>query len=363
MIFATVTDSDRALEQLIQSGESPRTGLLEDVAGRCAVSSPQAMADLFTRAALLASAAAVFAEERWLAENPARARPTAGRERDPFAHELLPLLGFAPFLQQATQAELRRAGRRAEALVAKLAARARGLDCAMFQEFARAAIAAMARLAKEAEMPAADDARFSLYRAFDAMDEALGLDYGRDLAMKRDLRCAERLYEGAGAGVQTSYATILVALDRLCLAPGALFIDLGSGYGRVGLALGLLRADVDFIGYEFVPHRVAVAEAAAERAGLAARVRFCAQDLADPAFVIPPADVYYLYDPFSRATYARVFARLREIGRGREIAVVVKGNGAPWFVEAISGEPWITEQPCDQGTTCVFRSRPLRKLA
>jgi hypothetical protein len=126
----------------------------------------------------------------------------------------------------------------------------------------------------------------------------------------------------------------------------------------VGLVLGLLRDDTAFIGYEFVAHRVEVSNAAARALALAGRIGYQTKDLADPAFQIPEADAYYLYDPFCRETYQRVFARLIEIGRKRPIAVVMKGNGTPGFEFAIKDEAWLSPVRVDQGTAAIFRSAP-----
>jgi hypothetical protein len=196
----------------------------------------------------------------------------------------------------------------------------------------------------------------SLYRAFDEMDRILGVDYAHDKNMKTDPQMKERLYEGAGLGVQTSYTSVLLALEAIRPAAGASFIDLGSGYGRVGFVIGLLRPDMDFIGYEYVEHRVTHSQACADRAGLSEKVRFITQDLSARDFAIPVADVYYMYDPFSRETYEHVFSQLKKIGRERAITVVTKGRASAWFAETIRGEKWATEPMCDEGTLGIFKS-------
>jgi SAM-dependent methyltransferase len=198
----------------------------------------------------------------------------------------------------------------------------------------------------------------SLYRAFDAMDEILGLDYERDRGMRRDLTTDQRLYEGAGAGVQSSYETILLALERLSLPAGSVLVDLGSGYGRVGLVIGLLRPDLKFVGYEYVGHRVEVSCASAQRAGVGDRVKFFEQDLSADDFALPVADAYYLFDPFTAETYERVFAKIKELGRHKVTAVVAKGHAGRWFKAALGdASGWDTPIGFDQGTLELFRSQ------
>ncbi|MCM2282009.1 MAG: class I SAM-dependent methyltransferase [Bdellovibrionaceae bacterium] len=244
--------------------------------------------------------------------------------------------------------------REAQQKISTLVARARSLAPQAFQAFINAAMARISTLVLAERMAHSS----LLYRAFDALDDLFGIDYGRDRGMRIDPSQTERLYEGAGRGVQTSYESILIALADLAPRPHARMIDLGSGYGRVGLVVGLTRPDMDFIGYEYVCHRVEVSRACAERAGLTAQVKYHQQDLADPIFTIPPADIYYLFDPFTQDTYRHVFAQLKDLGRTRAVCVATKGFAQQWFAQAIDDANW--EQPlvCDEGTLGIFRSIP-----
>lgn len=195
-----------------------------------------------------------------------------------------------------------------------------------------------------------------LYRTFDQLDQVLRLDYGLDQGMPVDQNCGERLYEGAGVGVQSGYSTILLTLHFLNIKTGAKVIDLGSGYGRVGLVTTLIRPDINFIGYEYVPHRVEVSNQAAERLGLASKLQFFTQDLSQPNFDIPDADVYYLYDPFSKETYGSVLDQLVAIGRNKPISIVTKGNASQWLLEVAHDQDWPLPITYDYGNLCLFQN-------
>lgn len=196
-----------------------------------------------------------------------------------------------------------------------------------------------------------------LYRAFDGLDEVLEIDYLEALERMPKATGTERLYEGGGMGVQTSYSTLMKVLQHLRLSENAHLVDLGSGFGRVGLATGLWREDLRFSGYEFVDHRVAASNASAERAGLSDRVRFLQQDLSDPSFKIPAADAYYLYDPFTACTYQYVFARLLELSRERKISVIAKDGARRKFQGWMNESDWYPPESLDEGTIHLFRSR------
>ncbi len=195
-----------------------------------------------------------------------------------------------------------------------------------------------------------------IYRAFDSMDEIFNFDFNEDQSLCASENPSERLYQGGGAGVQTSYASILAALRALDLPPEAHLIDLGSGYGRMGLIAGLWRSNLKFTGYEFVGHRVKISNRCALRAILNDRVQFIEQDLSDPNFQIPLADAYYMYDPFSPKTYQRVIDQLNQLSHKHPITVVTKADAGTWFQKMIQGGHWQKPETCDEGMLLLFRS-------
>lgn len=195
------------------------------------------------------------------------------------------------------------------------------------------------------------DAKLSLYRSFDILDQIFDLDYS--LTETPSIQQKERLYEGAGVGVQSSYATTLIALRYLNLSKGARFIDLGSGYGRIGLVIGLMRPDIQFTGYEFVQERVDIANRASAHLLLNQHVNFVAQDLSLPDFKIPAADAYYIFDSFTDATYAIIMEQLQELTQHKRLTVVTKGNAKLWM----STKFWTEPQEFNDGNLCFFRSK------
>lgn len=195
---------------------------------------------------------------------------------------------------------------------------------------------------------------FSLYQTFSSLDEVLNLNYATQV--ENQIKTDERIYSGSGAGVQTGYSTILMAMDFLKPLAGSRFIDLGSGYGRVGLTIGLLRPDVQFIGYEFVESRVDIAKLSVKNLGLDKHVQFMTQDLSVKNFKIPEADFYYLFDPFTDDTYSHVLAQLIEIGRQKKISIVTKGNARSWMLDVMTQENWKKPVELDNNNLCIFRS-------
>ena len=196
-----------------------------------------------------------------------------------------------------------------------------------------------------------------LYRTFDHLDDMFDLDYKLDRDMVVDHKEKERLYERAGVGVQSGYSTILLALNPLNAENGCKIIDLGSGYGRVGLVCALLRPDIDFTGYEFVPHRVEISNNACDSLGLQENLNFEVQDLSLESFKVPKADIYYLYDPFTKETYSYVLNQIVEMSKCMKVTVVTKGNGRAWLVDIAKENSWPDPIFIDEGNLCIFKSR------
>ncbi|AZZ38126.1 hypothetical protein CIK05_15395 [Bdellovibrio sp. qaytius] len=199
-------------------------------------------------------------------------------------------------------------------------------------------------------------ANFTLDRTFDALDIVFNLDYKSEMQSTDPDETLERIFQGSGVGVQSSYNTIIMALNFLRLPQNARLTDLGSGFGRVGLVISLLRPDIKFIGYEFVASRVDLANAAVKKLGIDKQL-FFHQDLSLPEFKIPDAEVYYLFDPFTQETYSHVIAQLNQIASQRKIMIVTKGNAREQFMTGSEKKNWSAPQVLNYANFCLFRSR------
>lgn len=193
-----------------------------------------------------------------------------------------------------------------------------------------------------------------LYRSFDGLDKIFELNYELDINMSIDHGAKERLYQGAGVGVQSGYSSILLALHYLKLNYGKSVIDLGSGYGRVGLVFSLLRPDLDMKSYEYVDHRVQLSKNAVKMLELKNNCHFFTQDLSLLEFKIPLSDVYYLYDPFSKETYEFILKQILEYSIDNQITIVTKGNARKWFKDIVDKKSWRIPIDFDSSNLSIF---------
>lgn len=192
------------------------------------------------------------------------------------------------------------------------------------------------------------------YRTFDPLDLLFGIKYvDEDMALAGG--SGERLYFSAGVGVQTGYSNLFESIDRMSLKPGHRVIDLGSGYGRLGYLLGYLFSDVTFTGYEFVLDRVQDGNANLTHLGLSSRIQFLQQDLSSDQFRLPWANVYYMYDPFTPATYEKVLAQLVENSRLGAFKIITKGAATEAVETAAKNFAGVLRrEKFDNGNLCLF---------
>lgn len=196
----------------------------------------------------------------------------------------------------------------------------------------------------------------SLYSSFESIDQTLGLDYTLEYLMSAETNIHERIFSGSAESVQSSYSTIFSTLREINPKPGAHLVDLGCGFGRLGLVIGLHRPDMHFTGYEYVDHRVQTAHECSQRMSLSEHIHFVTQDLSDLKFQLPDADIYYLYDPFHAATYQQLILQIEAVSKKRPVVVATKGNAKDWMAPMAQANGWLPTRVLDHGNLNLFQS-------
>lgn len=327
-----------------------------------ALLNPEELASHFVELTFTGESLRLLRDQQWNLEKESGSGSYADFLKEVFSSNLLSLSHLQEFLSQRSVKELRLLGEAVADWEPEILAQVNLLSGERKKVFMQFSLQGMvAVFADENTLVQKGNAwarslEFSFYRTFDGLDQILGFHYEADLEMKRDNTIKERLYEGAGVGVQSSYSTLLTALREIHPQQGARIVDLGSGYGRVGLVVGLLRPDMEFVGYEYVPHRVQISNDSCERFGLQERVLFYTQDLSEKSFRIPDAEIYYMFDPFTRETYQHVLAQLVEVSRRQRIVIVTKGNARHWLQEIAVSEGWPAGRSFDGGNLGIFCS-------
>ncbi len=140
--------------------------------------------------------------------------------------------------------------------------------------------------------------------------------------------------------LQTPYSELLRICELLDPGPGSTVVDLGAGYGRMGLVLGARCREVSFIGFELVPERVREGRRILREHGCT-HATLLEQDLTDPDFEVPLAEVYFLYDYGKVEHIRRTLAQLSAIADRKNFQLVARGMGARSLIE--NEHPWLSD--------------------
>jgi len=140
----------------------------------------------------------------------------------------------------------------------------------------------------------------------------------------------------------TRYDHLSKIFKSLNLQPGSKIVDLGSAFGRVGFFIGLQYPTVDFVGFEIVPERVREAERVRRHLDIQ-NIAFKEQNLADLAFTIPTADVYFFYDPVSESTLQKIIGELAALKKKSRSFHIVAIEGRGQLLKTMRSLPWLKD--------------------
>ncbi len=125
--------------------------------------------------------------------------------------------------------------------------------------------------------------------------------------------------------LQTPYSECLKILQLLNIKPYQHIVDLGAAYGRMGIIVGGLYIKNIFTGHEYVKARVDEGNRIYKELGLQ-KSKLLHQDLAHPAFEIPEADIYFIYDYGQIVHIEHTLNQLKGVAQKRPIKIVVRGE-------------------------------------
>ena len=147
--------------------------------------------------------------------------------------------------------------------------------------------------------------------------------------------------------LQTPYVEIRTLLQRY-LHPSRVqrVVDLGAAYARMAFVIERHFPQAHFLGLEYVGERVLEARRCLERFG-ARRSHVEHADLTFPRFVLPVADIYFIYDYGTPAAIEKTLHDLKRVAmhatagvpitivaRGRVCRYAIENRHATWLVNA-----------------------------
>lgn len=138
--------------------------------------------------------------------------------------------------------------------------------------------------------------------------------------------------------LQTPYSEIVDMIQKLNPKATETWIDLGAGYGRIGLILGLLCSDVYFHGYEYIAERVLEGNRIREKWQIKNGGLYRA-DLNHDVIDFEKGDVFFLYDFGSRSDVFHVLEKLKQVAAKKSIRVIARGRGVKNWI--MMDFPWL----------------------
>lgn len=140
--------------------------------------------------------------------------------------------------------------------------------------------------------------------------------------------------------LNTPYEELIRLCEVLRPQPGTHMVDLGAGYGRLGLILNEWTQGVRFTGYELVSERVEEGNRVFKELGLS-QYQMITQDLTDPSFKIPDADYYFIYDYGKVAHIRETMKQLEVLADRIKFKVIARGKGSRSIIE--HEHPWLSQ--------------------
>ncbi len=114
--------------------------------------------------------------------------------------------------------------------------------------------------------------------------------------------------------MQTPYVEIRNILELLKLKPGQHIVDLGCAYARMGFVIHRHYKDILFSGYELEHLRTLETQRVLKK-WLCNQIRVYTADLSAENFVLPEADVFFIFDYGNERLQQKTLQDLRKSGR------------------------------------------------
>ena len=138
--------------------------------------------------------------------------------------------------------------------------------------------------------------------------------------------------------ILTPYQELMEMCQLLGPRPGQTIVDLGAGYGRMGLVLKELFPEVNFLGLEYVVERVEEGKRILKDQ-CCERARLQEADLTQEGFELPVADYYFIYDYGTVAHLRQTMRQLEELIEKKNFKVIARGKGIRSLIE--HEHPWL----------------------
>lgn len=196
------------------------------------------------------------------------------------------------------------------------------------------------------------------------VDEWLGLDTaGVELCIQVRTRSSSdfdgRQESWVGLPIKsmlTPYTELRHMLTQVQPQAGQLIVDLGAAYGRMGFVMSRHAPGVRFLGFELLEERVREGARCLAKYSAGRDIQLLAADLKSSQFVLPRADIYFIYDYGSREAVEKTLRDLQSLAIAGAFIVIGRGGRVRDAIER--HQPWLSQvtEPVHFPHYSIYRS-------
>lgn len=156
--------------------------------------------------------------------------------------------------------------------------------------------------------------------------------------------------------LQTPYSDILKALTVFRSLEINKIIDIGAGYGRVGLVMNAIFPKSEFIGYEILKKRENEANRIFEKLELE-NCKVLLQNVLEEGFTLPKADLYFIYDFSEMSDICIILDQLNERVEKESFFLIAKGERVNKLLEINYHNIWIKNGCREVGDLKIYSTQ------
>ena len=156
-------------------------------------------------------------------------------------------------------------------------------------------------------------------------------------------------------GLQTPYNDIFDSLSLLKDFDINKVVDIGAGYGRVGLVMNSLFPDAKFVGFEILKKRKEEGNRIFENLELE-NCKIILKNVLDDDFELPKAQVYFIYDFSEMSDICQILDQLVKRLSDYSFFLITKGERVDYLIGRKYKQFWLANGFLTSGELKVFSS-------
>lgn len=160
--------------------------------------------------------------------------------------------------------------------------------------------------------------------------------------------------------LQTPYCDIYHALSLITDIKIEHVIDIGAGYGRVGIVLSVLYPNARFTGFEILKQRQSEGNRVFKNLGIL-NSNLELKNVLENNFSIPIADVYFIYDFSEKEDIDFILQGISESLKGKECYLIIRGDRVDHLINNKFNHSWRYQLTVPKSDLKLYKSKMLDK--